>query len=136
MKNLASPSFFRTFDLLMGVTNPGSKLTQWSLDSVEWVRDRYSVAGRAHGFVVEIVTLTRPGRRGWSLMVTKEHWWAGVGGEAIKSLRWARPVSGRRTDIIDWFRKQEAALDREFRAIRNGDVSPCHDADISHANRD
>lgn len=123
MKNFASPSFFRTFDLLMGATNPGAKLTQWLFDGVEWVRDRYSVTGQTHGFVIEIVTLTRPGRRGWSLMVTKEHWWAGGGSEAIKSLRWARPVSGRRKDIIEWFRRQEAELDRGIRPVRRGSTS-------------
>ena len=111
MKNFASPSFFRTFELLMGVTNPGVKLTQWLFDGVEWVCDRYSVTGQPHGFAIEIVTLTRPGRRGWSLMVTKEHWWAGTRTEAIKSLHWARAVSGQQKDIIDWFRTHEAALD-------------------------
>lgn len=124
MKNFASPSFFRTFELLMGVTNPGVKLTQWLFGGVEWVRDRYSVTGQTHGFVIEIVTLTRPGRRGWSLMVTKEHWWAGAGSEAIKTLRWARPASGRRKDIIEWFRKQEAEFDRGIQPVRRSGVSP------------
>ena len=112
MKNLASPSFFRIFDLLLDAGNPGAKLTQWSYDGVEWTRDRYSVTGRNHGFVIEIISVTRPGRRGWCLMVTKEHWWAGARTEAIKSVHWARPVSGQRKDIIDWFRKYEAALER------------------------
>ncbi len=113
MKNLATPSFFRTFDLLLGASNPGLKLTQWSYDGVEWVRDRYSVTGRNHGFVIEINTLTRPGRHGWCLLVTKEHWWAGTHADAIKSTQWSRPVSGQRKDIIEWFRKHEKAIDRE-----------------------
>jgi hypothetical protein len=119
MKNFASPSFFRTFDLLMGATNPGLKLTEWTYDGVEWVRDRYSVTGRTYGFVIEIISLTRPGRRGWCLMVTKEHWWAGAGIEPIKSGRWARPVSGRGKDIIEWFRKQESELDRGAQPVRS-----------------
>ena len=111
MKSLATPSFFRTFDLLLSAGNPGLKLTHWIYDEVEWVRDRYSVTGRNHGFVIEIITLTRPGRRGWCLLVTKEHWWAGERIEAIKSAQWSRPVSGQRKDIIEWFRKQEKAID-------------------------
>jgi hypothetical protein len=110
LKNLASPSFFRTFDLLLGATNPGSKRAHWDYDGVEWVRDRYSVTGRNHGFVVEIFSLTRAGRRGWCLMVVKEHWWAGARSEAIKSVHWTRPVGGQRKDIIEWFRRHESAL--------------------------
>ena len=112
MKSLATPSFFRTFDLLVGASNPGLKLTHWTYDGVEWVRDRYSVTGRNHGFVIEIITLTRSGRRGWCLLVAKEHWWAGSRIEAIKSTQWSRAVNGQRKDILEWFRKHEKALDR------------------------
>jgi hypothetical protein len=117
MKNFASPSFYRTFDLLLGTINPGAKLSYWTYDDVEWVRDRYSITGRTHGIIIEIFTLTRPGRRGWSVMVTKENWWAGTESEAIKSSRWARPTSGRRSDIMEWFREQELELDRSSQAI-------------------
>ena len=123
MKTFASPSFFRTFDLLLGIGNPGSKLTCWMVDGVEWRRDRYTVTGHSHGFAIEIVTLTRGGRRGWSLMVTKEYWWAGAGSEAIKSLRWARPVNGRRKDILEWFRKQEADMDNRAGSVQPGNSS-------------
>jgi hypothetical protein len=123
MKNFASPSFFRTFDLLLGATNPGSKLTHWTYDGVEWARDRYSTTGRTHGFVIEIMTLTRAGRHGWCLMVTKEHWWAGEATEAIRSGRWARPVSGRRKDIIEWFRKQELEIDRALPPASRGSAT-------------
>lgn len=101
-------------------SNPGSKHTQWSYGDVDWVRDRYSITGNSHSFDIEIVPLNRTGRRGWSLMVAKEHWWAGTRTEAIKSTHWARPVSGNRKDIIEWFRKQEAALERDARPSRHG----------------
>jgi hypothetical protein len=107
VKNLASPSFFRAFDLLLGTGNPGSKLIQWSYDGVDWMRHRYSITGSNHGFVIEIISLTHPGRKGWSLMVTKEHWWIGQRSEPIRSVHWARPVSGNRKDIMGWFRKHE-----------------------------
>jgi hypothetical protein len=117
MKNFASPSFYRTFDLLLGTINPGAKLSHWTYDGVEWVRDRYSVTGRTHGIIIEIFTLTRPGRGGWSVMVTKENWWAGTESEAIKASRWARPTSGRRSDIMEWFREQESELERGSQTI-------------------
>jgi hypothetical protein len=116
MKNFASPSFFRMFDLLLSTTNPGFRLTRWTHDGVEFERERHSFTGPRHGLTIEIVTLTRCGRRGWSLMVTKEYWWAGADGKAFKNLRWARPLSGRRTDLLAWLRAQEMELERSSRA--------------------
>jgi hypothetical protein len=112
MKSLARPSFFRMFDLLMSTTNPNLKLTHWTHDGVEFERERHSFSGPKHGLTIEIVTLTHSGRRGWSLMVTKEYWWVGAENKAFKNLRWARPISGQRNDLFAWLRAQEAALER------------------------
>jgi hypothetical protein len=118
MKTLAHPSFFRAFDLLLSTSNPGLKQARWIHDGVDFERERHSFSGAKHGLAIEIVTLTRPGRRGWSLMVTKEYWWAGPDNKAFKNLRWARPVSGRRNDMLDWMRNQDAAMDRALVASR------------------
>lgn len=123
MKNLAHPSFFRAFDLLVGTSNPGMKRAQWTHDGVEFERERLSFTGTSHGLSVEIITLRRGGRRGWSLMVTKEYWWAGPESKPFKNLRWARPVSGQRTDILSWMRAQEAALDRSLALRRGSDAA-------------
>jgi hypothetical protein len=112
MRSLARPSFFRMFDLLMSTTNPGLKLTHWTHDGVEFERERHSFTGPKHGLTIEIVTLTHSGRRGWSLMVTKEYWWTGAESKAFKNLRWARPISGQRNDLFAWLRAQEAGLER------------------------
>ena len=112
MKSLQRPSFFRMFDLLLSTTNPGFKLTRWTHDGVEFERERHSFTSPRHGLTIEIFTLTRSGRRGWSLMVTKEYWWAGVESKAFKNLRWARPLGGLRSDLFAWLRAQEAALER------------------------
>jgi hypothetical protein len=45
-------------------------------------------------------------------MVVKEFWWVGEEMSPLKTLRWARPISGRRGDIIKWFRDQEVVLER------------------------
>ncbi len=115
MKSFAGASFFRLFDLLLSTTNPGLKLSHWTVDGVDWERERYTFTGQAHGFAIEIFTLRRPGRGGWSLLVIKEYWWAGEENKALKSLRWARPTNGRRGDVIAWLRAQESALDRQIR---------------------
>jgi hypothetical protein len=118
MKSLARPSFFRVFDLLLGTTNPGLKLSSWSHDGVTWERERHSFTGPKHGQTIEIVTLTRPGKHGWSVMIVKEYWWVGKENRALKVLRWAKPVAGQRSDIMNWFRAQEASLDRQLAASR------------------
>jgi hypothetical protein len=112
MKSLASPSFFRMFDLLLATTNSGLQRTCWSHDGVEIERERHSFTGPKHGLTIEIFTLTRAGRRGWSLMVTKEYWWVGSESKAFKNLRWARPLGGQRSEILAWLRAQEVALER------------------------
>jgi hypothetical protein len=127
MKSLAQPSFFRVFDLLLGTTNPGLKLSTWTRDGVDWERERHSFMGAKHGQTIEIVTLTKPGRRGWSVMIVKEYWWVGKENKAVKSLRWAKPIDGQRSDIMNWFRAQEAKLDHR---IGVGDESSnSHDKD-------
>jgi hypothetical protein len=124
MKSMAQPSFFRVFDLLLGATNPGQKSSSWTHDGVSGQRERHSFAGPLHGHAIEIVTLCRPGKRGWSVMVVKEYWWVGKQSKAVKALRWAKPIEGQRSDIMSWFRAQEAALDRQLKA---GRASPDHD---------
>ena len=118
MKSLAQPSFFRVFDLLLGAANPGAKLSSWTHDGVAWERERHSFTGPKHGLSIEIMTLTKPGRHGWSIMIVKEYWWVGKESRAVKSLRWAKPIEGQRGDIMNWFRAQEAALDRQLVAGR------------------
>jgi hypothetical protein len=118
MKSFAQPSFFRVFDLLLGAANPGLKLTSWSHDGVAWERERHSFHGAAHGQSIEIVIVTRIGKRGWRLMVVKEYWWAGQEGRAIKSVKWAKAIDGQRTEILNWFRAQEALLDRTLGGSR------------------
>jgi hypothetical protein len=110
VKNFVQPSFFRLFDLLLALSNPGLKQSHWAHDGVEFERERHSVMGPRHGLAIEIFTLTRPGRHGWSLMVTKEYWWAGEESRALKNLRWARPINGTRSDILSWLRAQEATI--------------------------
>jgi hypothetical protein len=135
MKSLAQPSFFRVFDLLLGAANPGLKLTSWSHDGVGWERERHSFTGATHGQSIEIVTVTHTGKRGWRLMVVKEYWWAGKETKAIKSVKWAKAIDGQRNEILNWFRAQEADLDRKLtraglRAAASRPSSHVHAVDI------
>jgi len=112
MKTLASASFFRVFDLLLGTSNPGLRLDAWEIGDVRFEHERHSYNGRSHCFTIEMFLLTRSGRRGWQLMVVKEYWWDGGHRRSIKTSRWSQPTGGNRRDILAWLREQEQALDR------------------------
>ena len=118
MKSFARPSFFRVFDLLVSTSNPQFRRSRWTHDGVEFERERHSFSGPRHGLTIEIITLTGSGRRGWTLMVTKEYWWAGAENKPFKNLRWARPLNGQRSDILAWMRAQESGLERSSDVAR------------------
>jgi hypothetical protein len=110
MKSLARPSFFRLFDLLVGASSLGHGHSRWTHDGVEFTRERHSFSGPHHSLSIEIFTLTRPGRRGWSILVTKEYWWVGAENKPFKNTRWARPIGGQRGDFLTWLRTQDAKI--------------------------
>jgi hypothetical protein len=128
VKSFAHPSFFRLFDLLLSLTNPGLKRSHWMHDGVQFERERHSVTGPRHGLAIDIFTLTRSGRHGWSLMVIKEYWWAGEESKALKNLRWARPISGQRGDILSWLRAQDAKIGQES-FVEKGDTAVASDGE-------
>ena len=116
MKSFASPSFFRVFDMLLSATNPGLKQRRWIIDGVECEHERYSFNGPRHGFAIEIFSLTRQGKRGWSLMVVKEFWYAGKDYDAARMPHWAKLTAGQREDVFGWFKAQEHALGQQLTA--------------------
>jgi hypothetical protein len=132
VKNFAQPSFFRLFDLLVGLTNRGLKRSHWTHEGVEFERERHSATGPRHGLTIEIFTLRRAGRHGWSLMVVKEYWWAGEESKALKNLRWARPTSGQRADILAWLRAQDAKIGRRS-PIEENNATTIDDDDLAPA---
>jgi hypothetical protein len=131
VKNFAQPSFFRLFDLLVSLTNRGLKRSHWTHDGVEFERERYTVMGPRHGLAIEIFSLTRAGRRGWSLTVVKEYWWAGEESKALKNLRWAKPISGQRTDILSWLRVQDAKIGRQSFTEKNNAADTSSDEELA-----
>ncbi len=120
MKTFASPSFFRAFDLLLSETNPGLKQSRWSGGGVEFERERHNFIGPGHEFTIEIFTLTKPGRRGWSLMVVKEYWWVGKESDAGRMPHWAKLKEGERADVLAWFRNRELLLEQRLPDIPQG----------------
>jgi hypothetical protein len=120
MRSIGDPAFFRLFDLLMVQINRGLTKTRWKYDGVDFERERHSATGPQHGLTIDIFTLTREGRRGWSLMVIKEYWWVGAESKPLKNSRWARAIMGQRGDIVSWLKAQEAKLERDAFGERAG----------------
>ncbi len=105
MRRIGDASFFRIVDRLLDPGLTRTPRTRWSIDGVEWQRERHSYAGAGHGFTVEVTTGTRAARPAWSLVVVKEYWRDGSG-EGIKTLQWAHVGSGRRTDVVAWLERR------------------------------
>jgi len=112
MKTLSSRSFFRTFDLLIGTSNPGLKLDAWEVAGVQFERGRHSYGSPSYSFAVDIFVMTRLGRRGWGLLVAKEYWWEGGHKRAIKTQQWSQVIAGSRRDIMTWLHEREQILER------------------------
>jgi hypothetical protein len=82
---------------------------RWSIDGVDWHRERHSYSGSSHGFTVEVTTGTKAVKPAWTLVVVKEHW-RGHDGEIVKSTQWAHIDSGNRRDVVAWLERQERKL--------------------------
>jgi hypothetical protein len=107
---IGDASFFRIVDRLLSAGTTRTPTTHWSIDSVEWDRERHSYSGATHGFTIEVTTGVSAGRPGGTLRVVKEYWRDGRG-ESTRDLQWAHVEAGSRAQIVDWLKRQERALE-------------------------
>ncbi|MBI3198171.1 MAG: hypothetical protein HYZ40_11845 [Rhodospirillales bacterium] len=110
MRKIGDASFFRIVDRLLASGTGRTPAMHWSIDGVDWQRERHSHAGASHGFTLEVTRGTKAARPGWTLVVVKEYWRAGSG-ESMKSLQWAHIEAGRRADVVAWLERQERKLE-------------------------
>ena len=111
MRKIGDASFFRIVDRLLEAGTSRTPRTSWSIDGVEWQRERHSYAGASHGFTIEVTRGTRAAKPGWTLVVVKEYW-RDAGGESMKSPKWAHIEAGSRADVVAWLERQERNLER------------------------
>ena len=109
MRKIGDASFFRIVDRLLEAGTTRMPRTSWSIDGVEWQRERHSYAGASHGFTVEVTTGRATGAAPWTLIVVKEYWRSGRG-EELKSHQWAHIEVGRRADVVVWLERQERRM--------------------------
>lgn len=111
MKSFADTSFFLLFDEIVRRDKPENGASTWSAAGVTWRHSRHSYEGQGYGFATEVFLAVCPLEGGWSLVVAKEHWWAGRHGGVIRSAHWAKPLSGPRSAIVAWFRTRRREME-------------------------
>ena len=107
---IGDPSFFRIVDRLLSAGATRTPRTHWSIDGVEWQRERHSYSGATHGFTIEVTIGVRAGGPGWTLRVVKEYWRDGHG-ESTRDLQWAQVEVGSRAEIVAWLKRQERSFE-------------------------
>ncbi len=111
MRKIGDASFFRIVDRLLEAGTSRTPRTSWSIDGVNWQRERHSYAGASHGFTIEVTRGIKAVKPGWTLVVVKEYW-RDAGGESMKSPQWAHIEAGSRADVVAWLGRQERNLER------------------------
>ena len=107
MKTLADNSFFLVFEEVIRRDNQNRASDCWSAAGVTWRHSKHSFESEKYGFAMDAYEAIRPGKTGWTLLVVKEHWWAGKHGDVLRSTQWAKPLAGNRRAIFDWFKLRQ-----------------------------
>jgi hypothetical protein len=118
MRSFADPAFFRVLDMLVASSGgaPGSFKTHWKEEEVTFDRAKHSSAAGGSGFIIEICSLTHPGPRAWRLIAVKEYWHLENSTKLLRQVRWAKLLSGTRTDALTWFKQRESEFERRWEA--------------------
>ena len=115
MNSFADTSFFLLFEEILRRDRPKDGPAEWSASGVSWQQARHTYEGATYGFATEIFRATKTSKGGWSLIVVKEHWWAGRNGEVIRSAQWAKPLAGSRATIMTWLNQRKKDIERPVR---------------------
>lgn len=103
MKSFSHASFLQRFDRLLREVDPTFALHRWSALGAEWNKVRHSYYSADVSHTVDTVTIRVPGKNGWELLVVREAWWVGEGGDPIKTQQWSHLNSGKRPTALAWF---------------------------------
>jgi len=107
---LGDSKFFNLFALIASTSNADRDRHEWQVGEVAWTRERTSFTGPRYALQVDVHILHRPGRRGWTLIVARETWWASDRRKPFRDGRWVHVCRGARADVEKWFIEQEAVL--------------------------
>lgn len=113
LKGFSTNTFLTSFDRLQraGETTPG--LRRWSAFGLAWSRDRLAQYGGDYSLSIDVVRVTSPGAKGWTLMMVREGWWIEEGRDPIKTRQWSHLVKGDRPKALTDFARLFDDLDQE-----------------------
>ena len=107
---LGDSRFFNLFSLIASTSNADRDRDAWRAGDVAWTRERTSFKGPQYALQMEVHTLDRVDKRGWTLIVARETWWASDGRKAFRDGQWVHLCRSARRDVEKWFSEQEAFL--------------------------
>lgn len=110
MRSFSDPSLFLLIDSLCDEGAKDSRSYRWTDRGTDWSRRRYSIVGPEVRFVMDelIISCSKP--RKWSMLVVRETWWS-QSDDVIRSSRWAKPLTGSRSDIWVWLRAEQRRVE-------------------------
>jgi hypothetical protein len=103
--HLSTTAFLSTFDRLCRAADTIPGQTRWVAHGLAWSRDRHAYYSGDYSVTIEVVRVSSPGPKGWTLMVVREGWWAEDGREPIKTREWAHLNKGDRTKALSAFNR-------------------------------
>lgn len=109
VRTFADPSLFRLIYMLLGEAHPDLRRTKWTYRGVNWFRERHSFSSSSSGFAIDQYLISKPQPGSWSLLIVKEMWWDGDD-KVIRSVQWAKPLSGSRAKTLEWLRAEERRI--------------------------
>lgn len=105
--SFASTAFFRLFDRSIRPTQGLETPSAWTVEDVAWTHERHSYRGPSYQMSTDIFVGVKSGRRGWSVLVVRESWWARGKSDPLRAHQWAHLMSGARGDALAWFQAQD-----------------------------
>jgi hypothetical protein len=109
VRTFADPAFFRLFYTLLSEGQGSARHAPWSYRGASWAHERHAFSGSVCSFAIDRYIVARSGLNGWALLVVKETWWDGKD-NAIRSIQWAKPLSGSRAKTLEWLRGEERRI--------------------------
>ncbi|MGH6870556.1 MAG: hypothetical protein ACREHE_03530 [Rhizomicrobium sp.] len=108
---LGDNNFFNLFARLIAASNPDRYRDTWQIDGVAWSRQRH-IHWAALSHQIETHRLVRTARPHWTLIFVHETWWGEDRAKAIRNAHWTHLEAGDRRDVLRWFEKRQAEIDR------------------------
>ena len=106
MANLSSANFLRHWRQLYTRSNPKFLLDRWTVEDVDWTRQRHAFWSDGISFQIEHHVMTRAAGRKlqWRLLVTTEQLFFGPKHDPVRNTESVKVLHGKAKEIGDWFR--------------------------------